>query len=39
MTFRTKEHENEYYSLLERMGAADNKDVYRQALAYLLAYS
>lgn len=36
MNFRTKEHENEYYSLLERMGAADNKDVYRQALAYLL---
>ena len=34
MNFRNKEHENEYYSLLKRMGAADNKDVYRQALAY-----
>lgn len=36
MNFITKQHENDYYSLLKRMGAADNKDVYRQALAYLL---
>lgn len=36
MKFRTKEHENEYYSLLKRMGTAAYKDVYRQALAYLL---
>lgn len=36
MKFRTETHEKEYYSLLKRMGAADNKDVYRQALAYLL---
>lgn len=36
MKFRTSEHKKAYYSLLKRMGTADNKDVYRQALAYLL---
>lgn len=33
--FYDEEHENAFYSLLDRMNAAD-RDVYRQALAYLL---
>lgn len=36
MKFRNEEHENAYYTLLKKMGVADGKDVYRQALSYLL---